>query len=100
MEGLVVPLQYSLVAYTFPSFQRLLDKAFAIEHKRVQLGEMKRKVSPKGRGAAIFVLAMFCPRVHQLVLEEDNAQLSMHHRGLHRLHTLFRMPPLAPWRDL
>jgi hypothetical protein len=35
MEGLVGPLQYQLVAPTFPSFQRLLDKAIAIEHKRV-----------------------------------------------------------------
>jgi hypothetical protein len=39
MEGLNGPLQYSLVAHTFPSFQRLLDKALAIEHKRVQLGK-------------------------------------------------------------
>jgi hypothetical protein len=43
MEGLNGPLQYSLVSHTFPSFQRLLDNALAIEHKRVQLGEMKRK---------------------------------------------------------
>jgi hypothetical protein len=43
MEGLNGPLQYSLVAHTFPSFERLLDKALAIEHKHVQLGEMKRK---------------------------------------------------------
>jgi hypothetical protein len=43
MEGLVGPLQYQLVAHTFPSFQRLLNKALAIEHKCVQLGEMKRK---------------------------------------------------------
>jgi hypothetical protein len=35
MEGLNGPLQYSLVAHTFPSFQRLLDKPLAIEHKRV-----------------------------------------------------------------
>jgi hypothetical protein len=35
MEGLNGPLQYSLVAHTFPSFQRLPDKALAIEHKRV-----------------------------------------------------------------
>src|SRR5688572_22618985 len=42
---------------------------------------------------------MFCPRV-QLVLEEGNDQLSMHHRGLHRLHTLVRLPTLAPRRDL
>jgi hypothetical protein len=43
IEGLNGPLQYALVAHTFPSFQRLLGKALAIEHKRVQLGEMKRK---------------------------------------------------------
>jgi hypothetical protein len=43
MEGLVRPLQYQLVAHTFPSFHRLLDKALAIEQKRVYLGEMKRK---------------------------------------------------------
>jgi hypothetical protein len=43
MEGRNGPLQYLLVAHTFPSFQRLLDKALAIEHKCVQLGEMKRK---------------------------------------------------------
>jgi hypothetical protein len=35
IEGLNRPLQYALVAHTFPSFQRLLDKAPAIEHKRV-----------------------------------------------------------------
>jgi hypothetical protein len=43
IEGLNGPLQYALVAHTFPPFQRLLDKALAIEHKHVQLGEMKRK---------------------------------------------------------
>jgi hypothetical protein len=96
MEGLNGPLQYSLVAHTFPSFQRLLDKALAIEHKRFQLGEMKRKAITKGRGAVAFVLAMFRPRVHQLILEEKSDQLSMHHRGLHRLVRL----PLAPRRDL
>jgi hypothetical protein len=42
-EELNGPLQYALVSHTFPSFQRLLDKALAIEHKRVQLGDMKRK---------------------------------------------------------
>jgi hypothetical protein len=35
IEGLNGLLQYALVAHTFPSFQRLLDKALAIEHKRV-----------------------------------------------------------------
>jgi hypothetical protein len=48
MEGLNGPCQYSLVAHTFPSFQRLLDKALAIEHKRVQLGEIKRKAITQG----------------------------------------------------
>jgi hypothetical protein len=48
MEGLVGPLQYQLVAHTFPSFQSLLDKALAVEHKRVQLGEMKRKAITQG----------------------------------------------------
>jgi hypothetical protein len=43
IEGLNGPLQYALVAHTFPSFQRLLDKALAIKHKRVQLEDMKRK---------------------------------------------------------
>jgi hypothetical protein len=40
---------------------------------------------------------MFRPRVHQLVLEEDSDQLSMHHRGL---HILVRLPPLTPWQNL
>jgi hypothetical protein len=43
IEGLNGPLQYALVAHSFLSLQRLLDKALAIEHKRVQLGDMKRK---------------------------------------------------------
>jgi hypothetical protein len=57
MEGLNGPLQYSLVAHTFPSFQKLLDKALAIEHKRVQLGEMKRKAITYGQGSS-----SICPR--------------------------------------
>jgi hypothetical protein len=32
-------LQYQLISHTFPSFQRLLDKAIALENKRVELGE-------------------------------------------------------------
>jgi hypothetical protein len=73
MEGLNGPLQYSLVGHTFPSFQRLQDKALAIEHKRVQPGEMKRKAITQGQGTVAFILAMFHPRVHRLVLEEVNA---------------------------
>jgi hypothetical protein len=85
------------VAHTFPSFQRLLDKALAIEHKRVQLGDMKRKaITQAVRGAVAFVLAMFHSRVHWLALEEASTQLSSHHGGLHRLT---RLPPLAPRRN-
>jgi hypothetical protein len=51
-EGLNSPLQYALVAHTFPSFQRLLDKALAIEHKRVQLGDLKRKAITQGQGSS------------------------------------------------
>jgi hypothetical protein len=51
IEGLNGPLQYVLVAHTFPSFQRLLDKALAIEHKRVQLGDLKRKAISQGQGS-------------------------------------------------
>jgi predicted aspartyl protease len=52
IEGLNGPLQYALVAHTFPSFQRLLDKALAIEHKRVQLGDLKRKAIAQGQGSS------------------------------------------------
>jgi hypothetical protein len=74
----------------------MLDKALAIEHKRVQLGDLKRKAIAQGRVAVVFVLATFCPRVPQLVQEEDHVQHSMLHRGLRRHPTLIRLPPLAP----
>jgi hypothetical protein len=51
-EGLNGPLQYALVAHRFPSFQKLLDKALAIEHKRVQLGDLKRKAITQGQGSS------------------------------------------------
>jgi hypothetical protein len=43
LEGLIGSLQYHPMSHSFPSFQKHLDKAIALEHKRVQLGEMKRK---------------------------------------------------------
>jgi hypothetical protein len=49
IEGLNGPLQYTLVAHSFLSFQRLIDKALAIEHKRVQLGDKKRKAITQGQ---------------------------------------------------
>jgi hypothetical protein len=48
------------------------------------------------REAAVYVLIMFHPRVHQFALEEASVQLSTHLRGLHRL---IRLPPLAPRRN-
>ena len=45
MDGLVGPLQYQLMSHTFPSFQKLLDKAIGLEHKRRELGELKRKAT-------------------------------------------------------
>jgi hypothetical protein len=54
IEGLNGPLQYALVAHTFPSFHRLLDKALAIEHKCVQLGDLKRKAISQGQGRSSF----------------------------------------------
>jgi hypothetical protein len=52
IEGLNGPLQYALLEHTFPSFQRLLDKALAIEHKCVQLGDLKRKAISQGQGSS------------------------------------------------
>jgi hypothetical protein len=62
IEGLNRPLQYALVAHTFPSFQRLLDKALAIEHKRVQLGDMKRKAITQGQGSSNIRPCYFPPQ--------------------------------------
>jgi hypothetical protein len=62
MEGLNGPPQYSLVAHTVPSFQRLLDKALAIEHKRVQLGEMKRKAITQEQGSSSIRLRYVLPQ--------------------------------------
>jgi hypothetical protein len=52
IEGLNGPLQYALVAHTFPSFHRMLDKALTIEHKHVQLGDLKRKAIAQGQGSS------------------------------------------------
>jgi hypothetical protein len=42
LEGLIGPLQYQLVSHAFPSFQRLSDKAIAVENKRFEFGEKRR----------------------------------------------------------
>eukprot|EP00267_Zea_mays_P051596 XP_020404564.1 uncharacterized protein LOC109944274 [Zea mays] len=51
MEGLIGPIQYQLVSHTFTLFQRLLNNAIALEHKHVQLGEMKMKAITQGQGS-------------------------------------------------
>jgi hypothetical protein len=48
LEGLIGPLQYQLISHTFPSFQRLLDKAIALENESVEFGE-KRRATNQGQ---------------------------------------------------
>jgi hypothetical protein len=52
LEGLIRPLQYQLILHTFPSFQRLLDKAIALENKRFEFGEKKRAANPGQTGSS------------------------------------------------
>jgi hypothetical protein len=53
LEGLIGPLQYQLVSHTFSSFQRLLDKAIAVENKRFEFGE-KRRAANQGQAGSSF----------------------------------------------
>jgi hypothetical protein len=56
LEGLIGPLQYQLISHTFPSFQRLLDKAIAVENKRFEFGEKRRATNQGQAGSSS------CPR--------------------------------------
>jgi hypothetical protein len=51
LDGLIGPLQYQLVSHTFSSFQRLLDKAIAVENKRCEFGE-KRRAANQGQAGS------------------------------------------------
>jgi hypothetical protein len=51
LDGLIGPLQYQLVSHTFPSFQRLLDKAIGAENKRCEFGE-KRRAANQGQAGS------------------------------------------------
>jgi hypothetical protein len=51
LDGLIGPLQYQLVSHTFPSIQRLLDKAIAVENKRCEFGE-KRRAGNQGQAGS------------------------------------------------
>jgi hypothetical protein len=45
-------LQYQLVSHTFPSFQRLLDKAIVVENKRCEFGEKRRAANQGHAGSS------------------------------------------------
>src|SRR6187551_1787540 len=52
LEGLIPPLQYQVMSHTFPTFQKLLDKAIGLESKRRELGEQKRKFMSSGQSSS------------------------------------------------
>jgi hypothetical protein len=49
LDGLAGSLQYQLMSYPFPNFQKLVDAAILLEHKRKELGEQKRKAANSGQ---------------------------------------------------
>eukprot|EP00267_Zea_mays_P040480 XP_008680306.1 uncharacterized protein LOC103655303 [Zea mays] len=51
LEGLIGTIQYQLISHTFPSFQRLLDKAIALENKRFEFQE-KRRTTNQGQAGS------------------------------------------------
>jgi hypothetical protein len=52
LDGLIGPLEYQLVSHTFLSFQRLLDKAIAVENKRCEFGEKRRDANQGQSGSS------------------------------------------------
>jgi hypothetical protein len=61
LDGIAGSLQYQLMSYPFPNFQRLVDVAIRLEHKLKELGEQKRKAASSGQfGSAS------CPRFNPL----------------------------------
>jgi hypothetical protein len=78
-----------LISHTFPSFQRLLDKAIALENKRVELGE-KRKATKQEQVRSSSHPRYTAFKAHQLVavpgnrLKRPNQLLlkQTHQRGL------------------
>jgi hypothetical protein len=49
LEGLIGPLNYQLQSHTFPNFQTLLNKEIALESKRRELSDHKRKFQGQSR---------------------------------------------------
>jgi hypothetical protein len=52
LDSLIGSLQYQLVSHTFPSFQRLLEKAIAVENKRCEFGEKIRAANQGQAGSS------------------------------------------------
>jgi hypothetical protein len=71
LEGLIRTLQYQLISHTFSSFHRLLDKAIALENKRVELGE-KRKATNQGKVGSSSIPVILHLKVHLPVVVQGN----------------------------
>ena len=59
LEGLNGGLQYQLIAHTFPTFQKMVDKALVLEHKHHELEERKRKFNSPWQSSS-----NTCPQLH------------------------------------
>jgi hypothetical protein len=71
LDGLIGPLQYQLISHTFLSFQRLLDKAIAVENERFGL-EKRKGLPTRDRLGVIAVLDILLLKVHLLVIVLGN----------------------------
>jgi hypothetical protein len=94
LEGLIGPLQYHLISHTFPSFQRLLDKAIALENKGAELGE-KRKATNQGQAKSSSHPVILHLKVHLPVVVPGN-RLNTHKLLLKQalqLDLLLLIPP-------
>jgi hypothetical protein len=52
LRGLVDPLHYQLMNHTFPTFQRLIDRAIMTEKKHKEMEDRKRKIGGPRPGSS------------------------------------------------
>jgi hypothetical protein len=52
LRGLVDPLHYLLMNHTFPTFQRLIDRAIMTEKKRKEMEDHKHKIGGPQPGSS------------------------------------------------
>jgi hypothetical protein len=52
LRGLVDPLHYLLMNHTFPTFQRLIDRAIMTEKKRKEMEDRKHKIGGPQPGSS------------------------------------------------